>query len=305
MRRPARNVGVLALPVLLSFAGCWGDPPGGESSGGRASGSGSRSTGGSGSLGGEWQDDGSQGGQPPEGGGCSDERKNGDEIGCGGSPKGSGGASTTGGTLTSSGGAASSTGGTGVSLGGANTSSACTAASFTVTNGYADNGTFCGYARTAKHNYALTVEIVEPPCGTGEACFEGPGLCADITLEANDPLVSVYTGARIVWNIAQASGAATADTFVDGFTSVTPTFTAAGFTGEIRVILQSSSKDYCVPNAKSGTAIPFSGFKKACWESDASAISVGTPIEAISLEVNGTDTPQAGRLCLTGLTVAR
>jgi len=287
------------LPLLgFAFSGLFacsaavGAPPAG--SGGKSSAAGGNTQGtGSGTGSGGFQQ-GAGGSSFPGAGGAV--------VGAGGAVVGAGGALVgAGGALVGAGGAVVGAGGAVVGAGGAVSSGpGCSAAAFTVSNkNYADNGTFCGYAWTATNKEG---ETIDPPCGTGEACFDGE-LCAEVTIPANDTEGGVYTGVMIGWSIAQ-SASGTEGTFKDGFTSIKPTFTKTGLTGEVRVLVQSSNKDYCVAAATSGTALSFDDFTEGCWEGgDMNPLPATTPLKAIAIQVNGAATAQTGTLCLTGLTV--
>jgi len=217
-------------------------------------------------------------------------------VGAGGAVVGAGGAPVgAGGDIAGAGGAPAGAGGAG------DAGPGCSAASFTVSNmSYIDNGTFCGYAWTAGYDGGE----IEPPCpDSGGSCFMGD-ICATANIPANDATEKVYPGVMIGWNVAQKSSGGTVGNFTGDFSSITPTFTTSGVTGEVRLVVQSGNTDYCA-TAKSGTAIPRSGFAKNCWDAAGSTpLPAGTPIKAILLQVNGSDAAQPNaEFCLTDLKV--
>lgn len=225
----------------------------------------------------------------------------GSTFGNGGSTFGNGGSTFGNGGAVGAGGTDAGAGGTAQGAGGADTGPGCTATAFTVSNmSYIDNGTFCGYAWTAA--YESGGATIEPPCpSAGGNCFTGD-ICATAVIPANDP--PDYPGVMIGWNIAQKSSGGTEGTFTGDFSSITPTFTTTGVTGEVRLVVQSGNTDYCAA-ATSGKAISRGTFAKSCWD-DAEAVPLpaGTPIKTILLQVNGADAAQpAVEFCLTGLTV--
>ena len=203
----------------------------------------------------------------------------------GGAAPGSGGvAPGSGGAAPGSGGAAPGSGGAAPGSGGGSTTIECTGAA--TASGYMDNGTLCGYAWTASN---MEGETITPPCGSAGPCFEDT-LCADATIPPNaDP---VYTGVMIGWNVAQASGASTTQTWTSSGAGITVNFAAPAATGEVRVIIQSGGTDYCAPMVTSGTALTWSDFATECWGTTGTPFTVGSPITAIAVQINGSDAEQ-------------
>src|SRR5690606_30677470 len=107
--------------------------------------------------------------------------------------------------------------GTGGTTGGPVT---CSAASWTVSEGYADNGQMCGYAWTAP--YAAGGEIT-PPCGTAGPCFTGTTLCASGSIPAE--AMESYPGIMIGWNVSQDSAGGAAGAWTATGSGVTVNFT--------------------------------------------------------------------------------
>jgi len=240
--------------------------------------------------------DGATSGGAPSSGGVGGPGSGGLPTGSGGVPGGSGGVpGGSGGVPGGAGGAPTGSGG--------GTGAACEATA--TNNGYMDNGTLCGYAWTAVNGEG---EPIDPPCTTsdGSDCFMGATICASAEIPANDPENSVYTGAMVGWNVGQPSGTSTAGTWVATGTGITVNYTATGATGEVRVMVQSGSTDYCAV-ATSGQAIPWASFTKECWTGGAMspAFSAGSPIKAIVVQVNGSDTAaqSVSALCLESVTV--
>lgn len=226
----------------------------------------------------------------------------GSTFGNGGGGPGAGGTVGAGGTTAGAGGTVGA-GGTTAGAGGGDAGPGCTATAFTVTNeSYIDNGTFCGYAWTAA--YESGGATIEPPCpSAGGNCFMGD-ICATAVIPANDETEGVYPGVMIGWNVAQKASGGTEGNFTGTFSSITPTFTTTGVTGEVRLVVQSGNTDYCA-SATSGTAIGRATFAKNCWDTaEAVPLPAGTPIKTILLQVNGATAAQSSvEFCLTGLTV--
>lgn len=282
------RVSFLASLGFAAILGCSASVGTFEGSGGSPSGAGGAGLPGAGGA------DGAGGSTLPSGG----------AVGAGGAVVGAGGAVVgAGGAVVGAGGADVGAGGAVVGAGGADAGPGCSATSFTVSNmSYIDNGKFCGYAWTAA--YEDGGATIEPPCpAAGGDCFTGT-ICATAVIPANE--APVYPGVMIGWNVAQKSSGGTEGTFADDFTSITPTFTTTGVTGQVRVVLQSGTgTDYCA-DATSGTAIPRAGFSKGCWDAaTAVPLPAGTPIKTLLLQVNGSDDaaqPNA-EFCLTDLKV--
>lgn len=222
-------------------------------------------------------------------------------AGTGGTVVGSTGGTTagTGGVVLNTGGTVSGTGGTVVGGTGGSTpiGANCSATAWTANNGYADNGTMCGFAWTTGWDGAT----VTPPCGTAGPCFETAGteLCLDATIPASaDPM---YPGAMIGWNVGQAVDSATPGNWTATGTGLTANFTATGATGQARVVIQSGATDYCA-NVVSGMTVPWSGFTVGCWEAGGAAFSAGMPVKAVAVQINSTDAAQTVNLCLTSIT---
>lgn len=200
-----------------------------------------------------------------------------------------------GGTVNTGAGGTVNTGAGGTVAGPAN----CTGTTFSPVEGFADNGTLCGYAWTATNGQG---ETIDPPCGTAGPCFTGSTLCATASIPANaDP---VYTGVMIGWNVGQESGAASAGTWTATGTGLTVNYTATGATGEVRIIIQSGGSDYCAPMASSGQMIPWSGFTQSCWQAGGAAFTAGSPVTAVAVQINGADMAQTvSNFCLDSVTV--
>lgn len=212
--------------------------------------------------------------------------------GAGGTAPGAGGtiAGAGGSVVPGAGGAVLGAGGT--TMVGAN----CSAAGWTANNGYADNGTMCGFAWTSGWDGAT----VSPPCGTAGPCFEASAaeICLDATIPAEaDPM---YPGAMIGWNVGQAADSATPGNWTATGTGLTANFTATGATGATRVVIQSGSTDYCAA-ATSGMAIPWSSFTVGCWTPGGAQFSAGMPVKAIAVQVNSAAAEQTVNLCLTSV----
>lgn len=217
---------------------------------------GAKATGGAKSSGGADAGGSSSGGVASETGGDPGETGGSDPEGDGG--KGAGGAVETGGTSsggapsggTSSGGAPSggsgsgsggkggSGGGSGSGGGGTGGTNFCTASEFTVSDGYVDNGMFCGYGWNRYFD-----ATVDPACigeGVGP-CFE-ESLCMDVSMPATQPHNGVQPVTGIAFNVAQrVNGTKTG--YSGGFKSITPTFTTSGLGGEMRAYVSTGSTD--------------------------------------------------------------
>lgn len=289
MRMFAR-VSFLASLGFASILGCSASVGTFEGSGGSPSGTGGAGVPGAGGA---------------DGAGGAAALPSGGAVGAGGTVVGAGGAVVgAGGAVVGAGGADVGAGGAVVGAGGAaDAGPGCSATAFTVSNmSYIDNGKFCGYAWTAA--YAKGGATIEPPCpAAGGDCFTGT-ICATADIPANDATENVYPGVMIGWNVAQKSSGGAVGNFTGDFSSITPTFTTSGVTGEVRLVVQSGNTDYCA-TAKSGTAIPRSGFAENCWDAAGSTpLPAGTPIKAILLQVNGSDAAQPNaEFCLTDLKV--
>ncbi len=215
-------------------------------------------------------------------------------VGTGGVVGGTGAVTGTGGVVSGTGGVVSGTGGVVSGTGGGATAVTCTGAA--TSDGYMDNGTLCGYAWTSAYDGAE----IDPPCGSG-ACFTGAEVCASGTIPANS---TVYPGAMIGWNVAQASGSSTSGTWTATGSGITVNFTNGGATGEMRVLIQSGGTDYCAPNATSGQMIPWSGFTVGCWEAGGAAFSAGSAVDAIAVQINGSDAAQTfSNFCISSVAV--
>lgn len=169
-----------------------------------------------------------------------------------------------------------------------------------IAGGYINNGTICGFAWTATNGEG---ETIEPPCGTNGACFTDDTICASGTIPANDAAANSYTGIMIGINAQQKSDNSVESTWTASG-SVGLTWTAGGATGEARILIQTAGGDYCVPNAKSGTAYPITMFVKECWEGgdQTPALTAATAVKAIALQINGADTAQTfTNLCITDI----
>lgn len=229
------------------------------------------------------------------------------QMNTGGLVTGSGGvAGVTGGTtgsggapVTGSGGAVGSGGTPVVGSGGAPPAGVtCSGAGFTVSDGYVDNGTTCGYAFTVSWDGATA----DPPCAGG-VCFEGAGteLCATGNIPATaDPM---YPGMGIGFNAKQGSDGAAEQVWTTTGTGVTVNYTATGATGPVRVVLVNGTTGYCAA-ATPGAMIPWASFNTACWDDSGSAFSAGMPITSIQLQVNSDVAAQPSvNVCLTDLTI--
>lgn len=165
------------------------------------------------------------------------------------SSKGTGGAKATGGAKSSggapsggsgsgSGGKGGSGGGSGSGGGGTGGTNFCTASEFTVSDGYVDNGMFCGYGWNRDFD-----ATVDPACigeGVGP-CFE-ESLCMDVSMPATQPHNGVQPVTGIAFNVAQrVNGTKTG--YSGGFKSITPTFTTSGLGGEMRAYVSTGSTD--------------------------------------------------------------
>ncbi len=230
-------------------------------------------------------------------------------LGSGGAPLGSGGVHTgSGGVHLGSGGVPAGSGGVPAgSGGGGSTTVMCTTGGAETLNGYIDNGTMCGYAWTGMNKNAgaaIPGQSIDPPCGTatGAVCFTGATVCATAEIPANDP--PAYSGVMIGWNVSQANGSDTAGTWNATGTGITVTFNDGGATGVVRVLVQSAGTDYCADAAASPATFTWAQFKKECYNATpGAAFAAGSPVTAIAVQVNGSDTAAQSLtdFCLTSV----
>jgi len=204
----------------------------------------------------------------------------------------------------------SGTGGVVSGPGGTTSGTACTGEASTTS--YLDNGTLCGFTWTAMNkdgdNMDIAGQTIDPPCtmDDGSDCFTGGTICATATVPANDADTNAYSGVMIGWNVSQGSSGGAVGTWTSSGTGITVNYTATGGTGEIRIILQSGGTDYCAIATASGQSLPFSSFVKECWDGGVGtpAFSVGSPVKALLLQLNGTDAAQTvTNFCLNSVTM--
>lgn len=165
------------------------------------------------------------------------------------------------------------------------------------TDGYASNGTLCGYIFTGSWDGAT----VEPPCGVGGECFTGTNTCATGSVPAEDAEAMSYPGILLGMNVQQ-DNMGTESTWTSTGSGLTFTFTATG-AESVRAVVQVGATDYCYDGVTSGTAVPWSSFKTECWGPTGTALPAGSAIKAVLLQVPAKAMAQTPELCLTGLQV--
>lgn len=175
----------------------------------------------------------------------------------------------------------------------------CVAAEWSVSDGYADMGHFCGFAYVVGMDGATA----NPPCSD---CFDGDtSLCISGQVPAfDDP---VYPFFVLGWNVSQLrdssgipGGAA------PSAESIAVEFSISGYTGPVRLMLRSDNNgpSYCVEGVVSGQAIPWEEFRTECWEGGQGFAFQGDALDAIELHLPSTAAPQTfTNFCLTGVTV--
>lgn len=245
---------------------------------------------------GDGDDSGDGDGDPDGSGGDDNEGGDGDGDGSGGTDDdGSGGTNNSGGN--------DGSGGRDNGSGGADPGPVCgTDTEFTIEDGYVSNGSICGYAWTVAFNGDATID---PPCGETGVCFDTDAICASGTIPANDPTIDSYPGIVIGMDAqSRRTDARGGGGTWSAAGSLGMAWTAGGATGEARLLIQTASGDYCVPNARSGQTYPLSAFSKQCWEGGAQSpiLTEGIAVQSIALQINGNDSPQAFTdLCITNV----
>ncbi len=172
----------------------------------------------------------------------------------------------------------------------------CSATTWTVTDGYVDNGTICGHAWT----YTLAPGAsVAPPCNGGP-CFTGTELCISGMLPAADFPSEILFGI----NTAQERNAGGPGYFALGGSGVTVDFTRGGFDGEVRLILDTGER-YCA-SLTSGEKLMWSDFSVGCSEEGPRPpeFEPGTEVRAFLFQLNNAEEDQSfSNFCVQRITV--
>ncbi len=164
------------------------------------------------------------------------------------------------------------------------------------TDGFASNGTLCGYIFTGSWDGAT----VEPPCGTG-ACFVGASTCATGSVPAEDAATMSYPGILVGMNVQQNS-MGDESTWPSSGAGLTFTFTATG-AESVRAVVQVGATDYCFDGVTSGTPVPWSSFRTSCWDTTGTALPAGSAIKAVLLQVPAKTMAQTPEVCFNGVQV--
>lgn len=222
---------------------------------------------------------------------------NGNGSGTGGLISGDGGGTATGGAPGVTGGAPGTGGVIGNTGGSAPVTIECPPAGADfATDGYASNGTLCGYVFTGSWDGAT----VEPPCGTSE-CFMGTNTCATGEIAASDDDAKVYPGILVGMNVAQNNMGQQGTWTMTG-SGITFNFTATG-AAAVRGTVQVGETSYCKDGITSGTPIPWSEFTYQCWQAGGNTLPAGAAVKAVLLEIPSADMAQSVEVCLNGVTV--
>lgn|GEM_PF-4509788 len=141
----------------------------------------------------------------------------------------------------------------------------------------ATSTTGCGRAWTANDGSQIS-----PPCSERGACFDG-NLCIEATIPPRNQEEGTYPGVFLGIS-AHDSGSGDSGTWISEFDTITPFFAGTGVTGEVRLILQGRTEDYCARVVQSGVPITRDSFKSQWWD-DAWAVPIpeGEPVLSVMI----------------------
>ena len=226
-------------------------------------------------------------------------------------PEATGGAtSATGGATAATGGATTATGGATAATGGTtgSTDVECSGSGWSVSNGYVDNGTWCGYAFTADWG---TASVTPDEFGSET----GDELCASGSIPAEDPVEEVYPGFMIGFAV-KSDGDVDQTWSASGTSGVSFDIVVAGASAEagaIRIMVKttdgpSDGYSYWLPaGTGSGTiSADWSDLTDMPWDPGAGeAMSASDEVEQVGVQIGGReDGPQTiSNFCITGASV--
>jgi hypothetical protein len=244
------------------------------------------------------------------GGGASGGAASGGTVGAGGGLNTGGGFITTGGAVGAGGsvGAGGTVGAGGaVGAGGSAATVTCAGTAWSVTNGYVDNGTWCGYGFTASWDDAVVMPAMFG-AGDNELCVTG-------SIPAEDPAATppLYPGLMIGFDVK--SDGTTDGTWPATGTGITVNYTATGTAtdaGTIRVMVKTKTSptdgySYWAPMGSSSGAltVKWSDLTDAPWEpaSATKTMSANEEVVQIGIQAGGRESgaQPSMTLCLDGV----